>query len=206
MKRPGRLPALRADGISVQVISEHRLAEPDQYLAPVHDLAGTVRFDHDHKVEFAGPGPGAAVGYQDWQAWAEQHPGRGLGRIGPEVLAGLGVGAGGLSAAVRRRRRTAWALAGLDEAALRSRVEQHTGAQQGGVAAPVGAGAWRTRLASPAGSGGAVHSWAGPEDDPLPGARRAEAVRLPAADRQTSGLVPRIGPPESERDPGSGAS
>jgi len=207
----GLLPAVHTDGTTVRAVTEHELARPADYLAPLGDLVDSVHFGHDHHVAFAAT---TAESVASWQEWSEQGAGRGLGRVEPELLAALGIGAAGRTMAGRRRRdRTAFALVGLGEAEIRSRRPRRPRLrrrEQGGVAAPAvsgrlrGAGAWRTRLASPPRAGGTVHPWAGPEASPLPQAHAADAVRLPAADRQASGVVQRTGPPADERRPGSG--
>jgi hypothetical protein len=180
------------------------------------DLAGRVHFGQDHRVGFAGADGGAGsegVEQPGWQEWAGQRAGRSLGRVEPAVLAGLGIGAAGLTLVGRRRRaRTAFALVGLDESEIRRRRERHGDARhRDGVVAPARRGrlrsadAWRTRLAAAPGAGGTVHAWAGPEANPLPRVQSAEAVRLTAADRQPSGVVLHTGPPANERHPGPGA-
>jgi hypothetical protein len=199
--------AVRAGGTAIRAVPEHRLARPDDYVAPMGDLADNVHFGHDGHVAFAG---GAA--HASWQAWAAGDPGRGLGRVEPGVLAGLGLAVGGLTMIGRRRRdRTALAQVGIDDAELRQRAERRVAGDRGGAAPPArigrlgGAEAWRTGLASAPGAGGTVHAWAGPEANPLPRTRSAEAARLVPADRQVSGVVPHTGPPANEEDPGAGA-
>ncbi len=213
VQRSGPLPAVcGADGTVVRAVSEHRLADPDGYVAPVDDLADSVHFGQDHQVEFAGAD--AAAGRQpDWSGWAGQSTDRGLGQVEPDVLAGLGIAAVGLTMIGRRRRdRTAFALASLDDAEIRRRRDRRGAARnRDGVAAPARSGsphsadAWRTRLASTPRPGGTVHAWAGPEANPLPRVTSAEAVRLTPADRQVSGVVLHTGPPADERRPGAGA-
>jgi len=213
VQRSGPLPAVHTGGTTVRAVAEHELARPEDYIAPVGDLVDSVHFGQDHHVAFvaADTTAGSITG---WQEWSEQGVGRGLGRVEPELLAALSIGAGGGTKAGRRwRGRTAFALVGLGEAEIRSRRLRRPRLrrqEQGGVAASAvsgrlrGAGTWRTRLASPPRAGGTVHPWAGPEASPLPRACAADAVRLPAADRQASGVVQRTGPPADERRPGSG--
>jgi hypothetical protein len=203
--RAGPLPAVRAEGTAVRAVTEHWLAQPDQYVAPMHDLADTVHFGRDHQADFA-------VGHPDWPAWAAQETGRRLGQVEPGMLAGLGIAAAGAAVIGRRRRdRTAFASAGLDEAEVRRRRERYAGSgRRDGVAAPAGPGrlraaeAWRTRLASPPAADGTVHAWAAPEANPLPRTGSAEAVRLAPDDRQASGVVLHTGPPTDEH-PDAGA-
>ncbi len=212
LDRSGSLPAVSAGGTTVRAVSEYRLAEPDQYLGSMHDLPETVHFSQDHQLDFAGADAERTY-HGDWQAWADQDAGLGLGRVDPEVLTGLGTASGLTVIGHRGRDRTAFGLLGLDEAEVRGRRERLGGSRpRDGVAAPVragrlrGAGAWRTRLASPPGSGAAAQAWAGPEANPLPRTDSAEAVRLPPADGQVSGVVLHTGPPADERQPGAGAS
>jgi len=220
VRRSGPLPAVcNDDGTTVKAVTQHLLAHPDQYLAPMDDLAGHVRFGQDHRAGFAGADGGVGTGgaeQADWQEWAGQRAGRSLGRVEPELLAGLaglGVGAAGLTLVGRRRRaRTAFALVGLDESGIRRRRKRQGGARhRDGVVAPARSGrlrsadAWRTRLAAAPRAGGTVHAWAGPEANPLPRVQSAEAVRLTPADRQMSGVVLHAGPPANERPPGPGA-
>jgi hypothetical protein len=206
VQRPGPLPAVHAGGATVRVVAEHELARPEEYIAPIGGLVDSVHFGQDHQVEFAGAESGTG-----WQEWSEQSAGRGLGRVEPGLLAALGIGAATVLGR-RRRDRTAFALAGLDEAEIRSRRSRRSrrGRREQEGAAPAVSGRlrgphmWRTRLASPPRAGGTVHPWAGPEANPLPRVRSAEAVRLPAAERRASGVVQRTGTPADERRPGSG--
>jgi hypothetical protein len=217
VRRSGPLPAVWTDdGTTVRVVCQHHLAHPDQFLAPMDDLAADVHFGQDHRAGFAGVDGGAGTGGAeppDWQEWAGQGAGRSLGRVEPEVLAGLGIGAAGLTLFGRQRReRTAFEQVGLDESEIRRRRKRHGDARhRDGVVAPARSGrlrsadAWRTRLAATPRAGGTVHTWADPEANPLPPVQSAEAVRLTPADRQVSGVVLHTGPPADERRPGTGA-
>jgi hypothetical protein len=215
----GLLPAVCADdGTTVRAVAEHRLAHPDRYLAPLDELTDSVHFGQVHDVGFAAAGLAAgragapAAGPADWQEWAGQSADRGLGRVEPGVLGGLDVAAGPVTIGRGRRDRTAFALLGLDEAEIRRRRERYGGPRhRDGVAAPARSGrlhsadAWRSRLASAPRAAGAVHAWGGPEGNPLPRARSAEAVPLTPVERQVGAIVPRTGQPADEgQHPGSG--
>ena len=202
--------------ISVQVVGEHQLTDPDGFVAPPGDWGESVadvRYTEPHEVGFVGGSASAdaglpaevAGGSSDWDTWAAADPRRDLGVIEPGVLAALGLAAVGLTVIGRRRREeTALTLVGIDDAELRRRREEFGGPRhRDGVLVPARAGrlrsadAWRTRLASTPRPGGTVQHWAGPAADPL-SRSRAGGERLGSVDREVRGAVLRTGRPARE--------
>jgi hypothetical protein len=194
-------------------MTEHQLTDPDGFVAPAGDWGDSVadfRFTEPHELAFArAVGAGSAPTADpagDWQTWAAADPDRRLGVVEAGLLAALGaLAAGGAVIGRRRRRETALALVGLDDAQLRRRREDLGGAARHGPGEPAGgragrlgsADAWRTRLASPPRPDGTVQHWAGPGADPLPRAR-ATGERLGSVDRDVRGAQPRTGRPAHE--------
>jgi hypothetical protein len=201
--------AIRSGDVTVRLVTEHELTDPDRLVAPAGDWAQTaadVRFSEPHQVGFAGGGSAEPGATPSWEAWAASGEAgdRGLGVVEPGVLAALGVAAVGVTVIGRRRREgTALTLVGLDERELRRRRAEFGGARhRDGVVAPARAArlrtadAWRTRLASSA-QGGTVHHWTDPSVDPLPRARVIRG-RVASVDREVRGAVLRTGRPAHE--------
>ena len=203
----GSSPATGA-AISLRVVGEHELTDPDGFVAPLGewgDGVADVRFTAPHEVAFAGAAAGAESGAPGWQAWAGTDPGRQLGAVEPGALAALGVAAAGLTViGVHRRRRTALGLVGLDETELRRRRDEFGGARhRDGVLTAArtarlrSADAWRTRLASPPRSEGTVQHWTGSGAARL-SRIRAAGERSGSVDRDVRGAVLRTGRPAHE--------
>jgi hypothetical protein len=183
-------------------------AVPAAHTLPVPDEGATAGAAHAG-VPGAGPeqadaagGTGAAA----WQAWAGESSGRALGVVEPAQLAAFGVAAlGGMTVIGRRRReKTAMALVNLDELTLRARRDELAGTGvRGGMLGRAragrlrGAGAWRTRLASPPRASGTVQHWTGPVGGPEPRLRVA-GEPLGSVDRDVKGAVLRTGRPGRE--------
>ena len=208
-----------AAGVAVRVVVEHELTDPDGFLAPSGDWAGSVaelRFTDPHDVGFAGSGPadsgdsgdsGDSAGPEAWESWAAADTGR-----------HLGVGRAGRARGARRHRRRPhrrsagaaartrrWTWSGLDEAELRRRREEFGGARhRDGMLAParVGAAPHRRRLADAS----CVHSpsWRyGPSPDrsrcrSAVAHARATGERVGSVDRDVRGAVLRTGRPAHE--------
>ncbi|MFL6127438.1 MAG: putative T7SS-secreted protein [Mycobacteriales bacterium] len=188
--------------ISLRVVGEHELTDPDGFVAPLGEwgdgIAG-IRFTAPHEVAFAA---GADTGEPAWQAWAAADPGRQLGVVEPATLAALGLAAAGVTAIGRQRRQnTALGLIGLDEAELRRRRDEFGGARHrdgvltaGRAARLRSADAWRTRLASEPRPEGTVQHWTGSDAD-RPSRSRAPGERSGSVDRDVRGAVLRTGRP-----------
>jgi hypothetical protein len=197
--------AATSSRISLRVVGEHELTDPDGFVAPLGewgDAVADMRFTSPHEVAFAGAVAGGDTGEPAWQAWAAADSGREVGMVEPGALAALGVTAAGLTViGRRRRRRTALGLAGLDEAELRRRREEFGGARHrddvltAARTARLGsADAWRTRLASPPRPEGTVQHWTGSGADRL-SRSRATGERSGSVDRDVRGAVLRTGRP-----------
>jgi uncharacterized protein YukE len=196
--------ATTGSGISLRVVGEHELTDPDGFVAPLGewgDAVADMRFTSPHEVPFAGAVAGGDTGEPAWQAWAAADPGRQLGTVEPGALAALGAAAGLTVIGRQRRRRTALGLAGIDEAELRRRREEFGGARHrdglltAARTARLGsADAWRTRLASPPRPDGTVQHWTGSGADRL-SRTRATGERSGSVDRDVRGAVLRTGRP-----------
>jgi hypothetical protein len=203
-------------GITLRVVGDHQLTDPDGFVAPLGewgDGVADMHFTAPHEVAFAGAGAGAdsgvaaggtGTGEVGWHAWAESDPGRQLGVVAPDVLAALGVAAAGATVIDRQRRRTALGMVGLDEAELRRRRDEFGGARhRDGVLTAArtarlrSADAWRTRLASPPRPAGTVQHWTGSETDHS-SRSRATGERSGSVDRDVRGAVLRTGRPAHE--------
>ena len=195
-------------GVSVRLVSDYRLADPEAFVSPLADWGGSVAdvcFTEPHPVGFDGPaeaaGPTPVEPAGAWAAWAGSGERRELGAVETGVLAGLGLAAVGLTVVGRRRREsTALDLVGLDESELRRRREEFGGPRhRDGVLVPARAGrlrsadAWRTRLASTPHPGGTVQHWAGLAG-PLPDTDPSSAPAGTVA-RDVRGAVQRTGRP-----------
>lgn len=194
--------------ISLRVVGDHQLTDPDGFVAPLGEWGDGVagmRFTAPHEVAFAGAVAGAQTGDAGWQAWAAADPGRQLGTVDPGMLAALGVAAGSAVVIGRQRRRpTALGLVGLDEAELRRRRDEFgTARHRDGMLAPGrtarlrSADAWRTRLASAPGPDGTVQHWTGSGADHL-SRSRAPGDHSGSVDRDVRGAVLRTGRPAHE--------
>ena len=213
------LPAVRFGDLTVHAVASHELTDPDEFVAPMADVVGTLRFSVDHRVQFAGAHEAS------WRSWAAANPDRGAGQgpIGADgatstavrgALAALGLA--GLTSLLRRRivlrEHTAVTLAGLTDDELRRRSAGRTdrGSRSRGISAPVRSSAarsgmaWRTHLAVAPTRRGTVQVWVGPEACPLPQARAAGSLSLPPTNSDVRGVVLRIGPPvDSSSGPGT---
>ena len=218
------LPALRCGDVTVRAVTSHELTDPAQFVAPMADVVGELRFSADHPVQFAG-------GHESsWQTWVAQSPDRGadpdlagaggdaaaFGGAGGTVCGALAaLGLAGLSSLLGNRLfrdHTAVTLAGLTDDDLRRRSEGRVvrSSRPTGIAARIRPAAsrsgmaWRTHLASAPTCRGTVHAWVGPEANPLLQARTAGSVSLSSASSDMRGVVLRIGPPvESSTGPGT---
>jgi hypothetical protein len=209
-------------GITLRVIGDHQLTDPDGFVAPLGewgDGVADMRFTAPHDVAFAAADAdadsgvaagGTGTGEAGWHAWAAADSSRQLGAVAPGVLAALGVAAAGATVIGRPRRRsrphrrTALGLVGLDEAELRRRRDEFGGARhRDGVVAAArtarlgSADAWRTRLASPTRPAGTVQHWTGSETDHQ-SRSRATGERSGSVDRDVRGAVLRTGRPAHE--------
>ena len=213
----GAAPTGRAitAGVAVRVVVEHELTDPDGFLAPSGDWAGSVaelRFTDPHDVGFAGSGPA------DSGRPGDPARGRKPGRAGPPRTPAATSASSSRAcsrrsasppppsppsagAAARTRRWTWWAWtrpscagagrssAGLGTATARS--------PRRGSARLHTADAWRTRLASTPRPGGTVPHRTGPGADPLRHAR-ASGERVGSVDRDVRGAELRTGRPAHE--------
>jgi hypothetical protein len=182
--------AVRYGGTEIGTTVDHHLERPDDYVAPLDQVAADVQFGADHHADFAGGG-------DDWGTWSGDGDGRSVGSVSTDTVAGAALL---LLGGARRRRRTALESAGMDTDELSMR-RAGFGRRGEGTAAR-SAGGWRTNLTGRPRSGAAIRAWAGPEGNPLRHTSAATAVTLAPAGLTIPGVVLHSGPPAEQESPG----
>jgi hypothetical protein len=189
----------------LKVGTEHQLTDPDGYVSPPGDWAGSVaemRYTAPHEVAFAGALGGDTP--PTWDSWAAAGDGRAIGVAEAGTVAAAGL-AGAVGAVIgRRRTRTALGLVGLDGTELRRRRDEFGGPRHRGAATGSArtvrlsdTSGWRTRVVPVTRPEGTVPHWTGPGADPLPRVR-VFADHSGSVDRDVRGAVLRTGRPAHE--------